>query len=149
LEQLSVFQRLTLHLRGDDHGGIATHSRSREFRVHVKNPAQTGSNCIRFNDPPPLPYFKVNICPFPLPHFSSIFFAYLWSVCWPNCIVTLPRYFSFRLPHLNIHTGPHSDEKRADAYLEVRKRRWHIFFEWNKCLCYTPLFPQKYFPLLN
>jgi hypothetical protein len=27
--------------------------------------------------PPPLPYFKVNICPFPLPHFSSIFFAYL------------------------------------------------------------------------
>jgi hypothetical protein len=27
--------------------------------------------------PLPLPYFKVNICPFPLPHFASIFFAYL------------------------------------------------------------------------
>jgi hypothetical protein len=27
--------------------------------------------------PPPLPYFKVNIYPFPLPHFSSILFAYL------------------------------------------------------------------------
>jgi hypothetical protein len=27
--------------------------------------------------PPPLPYFKVNICPFPLPHFASKFFAYL------------------------------------------------------------------------
>jgi hypothetical protein len=27
--------------------------------------------------PPPLPYFKVNICPFPLPHFGSIFSAYL------------------------------------------------------------------------
>ena len=27
--------------------------------------------------PPPLPYFKVNIYPFPLPHFASIFFAYL------------------------------------------------------------------------
>ena len=26
---------------------------------------------------PPLPYFKVNICPLPLPHFASIFFAYL------------------------------------------------------------------------
>ena len=26
--------------------------------------------------PPPLPYFKVNICPLPLPHFASIFFAY-------------------------------------------------------------------------
>jgi hypothetical protein len=26
--------------------------------------------------PPPLPYFKVNICSFPLPHFASIFFAY-------------------------------------------------------------------------
>jgi hypothetical protein len=23
--------------------------------------------------PPPLPYFKVNICPLPLPHFASIF----------------------------------------------------------------------------
>ena len=52
--------------------------------------------------PPPLPYFKVNICPFPLPHFASIFFAYLWSFRCPNHIVTLPRYFSFRLPHLNI-----------------------------------------------
>jgi hypothetical protein len=27
--------------------------------------------------PPPLPYFKVNIYPFPLSHFASIFFAYL------------------------------------------------------------------------
>ena len=27
--------------------------------------------------PPPLPYFKVNICTFPVPHFASIFFAYL------------------------------------------------------------------------
>jgi hypothetical protein len=27
--------------------------------------------------PPPLPYINVNICPFPLPHFASIFFAYL------------------------------------------------------------------------
>ena len=27
--------------------------------------------------PPPLPYFKVNICPLPLPHFASIIFAYL------------------------------------------------------------------------
>ena len=27
--------------------------------------------------PPPLPYFKVNIYPLPLPHFASIFFAYL------------------------------------------------------------------------
>ena len=34
--------------------------------------------------PPLLPYFKVNICPFPLPHFSSIFFTYLWSFRWPN-----------------------------------------------------------------
>jgi hypothetical protein len=55
--------------------------------------------------PPPLPYFKVNVCPLPLPHFASIFFAYLWSFRWPNYIVTLPRYFSFRLPHLNIPTG--------------------------------------------
>jgi hypothetical protein len=60
--------------------------------------------------PLPLPYFKVNIYPFPLPHFTSIFFAYLWSFRWPNYIITLPRYFSFRLPHLNISNGPPSDE---------------------------------------
>ena len=60
--------------------------------------------------PSTLPYFKVYICPFPLPHFASIFFAYLWSFPWPNYIVTLPRYFSLRLPHLNIPTGPTSDE---------------------------------------
>jgi hypothetical protein len=51
---------------------------------------------------PPLPYFKVNIYPFPLPHYASIFFAYLWSFRWPNFIVTPPWYFSFQLPHLNI-----------------------------------------------
>ena len=55
-------------------------------------------------------YFKVNIYPFPLPYFASIFFAYLWSFRWPIYIVTLPRYFSFRLPHLNIPTRPPSDE---------------------------------------
>jgi hypothetical protein len=27
--------------------------------------------------PPPHPYFKVNICPFPLPHFASILFVYV------------------------------------------------------------------------
>ena len=56
--------------------------------------------------PPTLPYFKVNIYPFPLPHFASIFFAYLWSFRWPKYIVTLPRYFSFRLPHLKYLPGP-------------------------------------------
>jgi hypothetical protein len=30
-----------------------------------------------FLRPPPLPYFKVNIYPFLLPHFASVFFAYL------------------------------------------------------------------------
>ena len=73
------------------------------WRLHI-----TGTCFIQKYMPPPLPYFKVNICPFPLPHFASIFFAYLWSFRWPNYIVTLPRYFSFRLPHLNIHTP--SDE---------------------------------------
>ena len=40
---------LTLHLRGDYHD-IVTHDRSREFRMHMKNSAHTGSGCIRFND---------------------------------------------------------------------------------------------------
>ena len=37
--------------------------------------------------PPPLPYFKGNIYHFPLPHFASILFAYLWSFRWRNYIV--------------------------------------------------------------
>jgi hypothetical protein len=49
LEQLSVFERLTLHLRGDYHDGTVTHGWAREFRMHMKNPAQTGSGGIRFN----------------------------------------------------------------------------------------------------
>ena len=78
--------------------------------------------------PPPLPYFKVNIYPFPLPHFASIFFAYLWSFRWPNYIVTLPRYFSFQLPHLNISTGPPSDKLDKNS-----QRMWLIknFSQWN------------------
>jgi hypothetical protein len=79
--------------------------------------------------PPPLPYFKVNICSLPLPHFASIFFAYLWSFRWPNYyIVTLPRYFSFRLPHLNINTGPPSDE--LDKNIQ-RKSHFPFFSHWN------------------
>jgi hypothetical protein len=71
--------------------------------------------------PPPLPYFKVNIYPFPLPHFASIFLAYLWSFRWPNYIITLPRYFSFRLPHLNINTWPPSDKLDKNS-----QRTWLI-----------------------
>ena len=78
--------------------------------------------------PPPLPYFKVNICPFPLPHFASIFFTYLWSFRWPNYIVTLPRYFSFRLPHLNIPTGPPSD--KLDKNIQ-RTSLGLLFSLWN------------------
>ena len=77
---------------------------------------------------PPLPYFKVNICLLPLPHFASIFVAYLWSFRWPNYIVTLPRYFSFRLPHLNINTGTPSDELEKDSQ---RKSHFLFFSHWN------------------
>jgi hypothetical protein len=78
--------------------------------------------------PPPLPYFKVNICPFTLPYFASIFFAYLWSFRWPNYIVTLPKYFSFRLPHLNIPTRPPSDE--LDKNIQRTSLRL-LFSHWN------------------
>jgi hypothetical protein len=74
--------------------------------------------------PPPLPYFKVNICPLvPFPPFASIVFAYLWSFRWPNYIVTLPRYFSFRMPHLNINTGAPSDE--LDKNIQEYNSYWY------------------------
>ena len=37
----------------------------------------TGTCFIQKIYAPPLPYFKVNICHLSLPHFASIFFAYL------------------------------------------------------------------------
>jgi hypothetical protein len=80
--------------------------KSKQFLFHLWHPSYYPQALVSFKTymPPPLPYFKVNICPLPLPHFASIFFAYLWSFRWPNYIVILPRYFSFRLPHLNINT---------------------------------------------
>ena len=77
---------------------------------------------------PPLPYFKVNIYRFPLPHFATIFFAYLWSFRWPNYIVTLPWYFSFRLPHLNIPTGAPSDELDKNSQRTWLSENW---IHWN------------------
>ena len=38
-----------------------------------------------------------------------------------------------------IYWGEVGKKKRVDVYLEVRKRRGHIFFEWNKCLCSFPI----------
>ena len=44
--------------------------------------------------------------------------------------------------------------KRADVYLEVRKMRGHIYFEWNKCLWFLSMrlsrwsiIRSKYFPI--
>ena len=95
---------------------------------HIWTGGTTDTCFIQKIYPPPLPYFKVSICPLPLPHFASIFFAYLWSFRWPNYIVTLPRYFSFRLPHLNINTGPPSDE--LDNNIQ-RKSHFLFFSHWN------------------
>jgi hypothetical protein len=62
------------------------------LNFHLKSQALVSfKKCM----PLPLPYFKVNICPFLLPHFASIFFAYLWSFRCPNYIVTLPEIFLF------------------------------------------------------
>ena len=96
--------------------------------VTARPDQSTGTCFIQKIIPPPLPYFKVNICPLPLPHFASIFFAYLWSFRWPNYIFTLPRYFSFRLPHLNINSGPPSDE--LDKNIQ-RKSHFLFFSHWN------------------
>ena len=61
-------------------------------------------------------------------HFASIIFAYLWSFRWHNYIVTLPRYFSFRLPHLNISTRPPSEELDKNsqrAWLSENLSHWN------------------------
>jgi hypothetical protein len=51
-------------------------ARSVVFAGHSGFPPQALVSFKKYM-PPPLPYFKVNIYPFPLPHFTSIFFTYL------------------------------------------------------------------------
>jgi hypothetical protein len=48
-----------------------------QLKFNVDVPAGQALVSFKKYMPPPLPYFKVNICPLPLPHFASIFFAYL------------------------------------------------------------------------
>ena len=45
--------------------------------------------------PPPLPYFKVNICPLPLPHFASIFFSYFVILSLTQLYRYTPEIFLF------------------------------------------------------
>ena len=77
---------------------------------HKKEPIFTGTCFIQKIYAPSSSLLQGKYLPFSPSPLRSIFFAYLWSFSWPNYIVTLPRYFSFRLPHLNITTGPPSDK---------------------------------------
>jgi branched-subunit amino acid transport protein len=98
--------------------------------------------------PCPLPYFKVNIYPFPLPHFASICFAYLWSFRPPNYIVTLPRYFSFRVPHLNITIGPPSDELDKNSqrtWLSENVSHWNGYSHFRSGLNWLRKFKKRCF----
>jgi hypothetical protein len=70
-------------------------------------------------------------------------------------IVTLPRYFFFRLSHLNINTGLTSDEldkniqrKSHFLFFSHWNRRGHIFVEWNKCLCVNLSLYWKFVPYI-
>jgi hypothetical protein len=45
--------------------------------------------------PPPLPYFKINICPFPFPHFASIFFRLFVILSLTQLYRYTPKIFLF------------------------------------------------------
>jgi hypothetical protein len=61
--------------------------------------------------PPPLPYFKVNIYPFPLLHFASIFFSLICDPFADPIISLSSRDISLFDCHIyNIPTGAPSDE---------------------------------------
>ena len=95
----------------------------------TKWPYTTGTCLIKKIYAPSSSLLQGKHLPFsPSPLFASIFFAYLWSFYWPNYIVALLRYFSFRLPHLNIPTGPPSDELDKNS-----QRTWlsENFSHWN------------------
>ena len=69
---LKVSKTIVLILRVLSEGNL-------EFLSSVSYELSESQALVSFKKymPPPLPYFKVNIYPFPLPHFASIFFAYL------------------------------------------------------------------------
>ena len=68
--------------------------------------------------PPPLPYFKVNIYPFPLLHNIFRLFVILSLT---QLYRYTPEIFLFRLPRLNISTGPPSDKLDKNS-----QRMWLI-----------------------
>ena len=78
--------------------------------------------------PPPLPYFKVNICPVsPSSLRLNIFRLFvILSLTQLYCYTT--EIFLFLLPHLNIPTGPPSDELDKN----IQQKSLRLFFNhWN------------------
>ena len=125
--KISTIYKKNIQKRGGIHNGVKDFWRARCGELGRGGKAQALVSFKKYM-PPLFRYFKVNIYPFPLPHFASLFFAYLWSFRWPNYIFTLPRYFSFRLPHLNIATVPPSNKLDKNS-----QRTWLIkhFSQWN------------------
>jgi hypothetical protein len=127
--------------------------------VYTRWTKTTGTCFIQKSMPPSSSLLQGKYLPFsPSPLRLNIFRLFvIFSLT--QLYRTLPRYFSFRLPHLNIPIGPPSDEldkniqrtslgllfslwngynwgevgkgKRADIYLEVSKRRGAYIF-WMK-----------------
>ena len=90
--------------------------------------------------PPPLPFFKVNICPFLLnsPLRLNIFRLFVFlSLTQLYRYTPLPRYFSFGMPHLNIPTGPPSDEldkNKQRTWLGENFSHWNGYSHFRSCL---------------
>ena len=76
------------------------------FDSNTLPPPNTGTCFIQKIYAPSSSLLQGKHLPFtPSPLRLNIFRLFV-IIRWPNYIVTLPRYFSFRLPHLNINTGP-------------------------------------------
>jgi hypothetical protein len=78
-------------------------------------------------------------------HFASIFFACLWSFRWPNYIVTLPRYFSFRLPHLNIPSSDELDKNIQQTSLRLLFSHWNGYSHFRSGLNWFRKFKKRCF----
>ena len=79
--------------------------------------------------PPPLPYFKVNICPLPLPHFASIFFRLFVILSLTQLYRYTPEIVLFSTDTFKYKYRPPSDE--LDKNIQ-RKSHFLFFSHWQQ-----------------
>jgi hypothetical protein len=96
-------------------------------RHHEEGDAQALVSLKKYMTPP-LTYFKVNICPLPLPHFASIFFRLFVILSLTQLYRYTPEIFLFSTATFKYKYRAPLDELEGNIQ---RKSHFLFFSQWN------------------